>query len=306
MAIYKGSNKTSHVYYRGTEYTSIYLGDLTIFGSTLAVYGITCNLENVTSNAPSSVEPGDSLSVVLTGVDGNKVQENSVVVTMGGNDITSTVYNHATKTISIASVTGNVSITAVGRPYDAEVEWLQSDGTAYINLLQKLVSTRDVVDFDCMLMQSSSATNVIFGNRTDASSYNYSVLASSVSAIVVDINNGNYATYRINSGQSAVEKLCTVHMAQSSRYIKYDGVTLVSSTATSQSFTTKGDARLFHAGTGGPPLRLMFLQWRRDGNLYFDLVPVRNNGIGYLYDKVSGQLFGNANSRGAFTYGNDV
>jgi hypothetical protein len=35
-------------------------------------------------------------------------------------------------------------------------------------------------------------------------------------------------------------------------------------------------------------------------------IPVRKNGVGYLYDRVSGELFGNANSTGAFTYGNDV
>lgn len=270
------------------------------------VYGITCNFENVTSNAPSSVEPGDSLSVVLTGVNGNKVQENSVIVTMGGNDITSTAYNHATKTVSIASVTGNVSITAVGRPYDAEVEYLATDGTAYINLQTTLVSSKDVIDFDCMLTQSSSSTSGIFGNRTDASSYNFSVLVSSVSAIVVDINNGNYATYRINSGQSAVGKLCTVHMARSNKSVKYDGDVIVSSTTTSQSFTTKGDARLFNWGTTGPLIRFYTFQWKRDGNFLFNLIPVRNNGVGYMYDKVSGQLFGNANSSGTFTYGNDV
>lgn len=53
MAIYKGSNKTSHVYYRGTEYSSIYLGGLAIFSPSV-VYGITCDLENVTSNANNS------------------------------------------------------------------------------------------------------------------------------------------------------------------------------------------------------------------------------------------------------------
>ena len=37
-----------------------------------------------------------------------------------------------------------------------------------------------------------------------------------------------------------------------------------------------------------------------------NLIPVRKGTVGYLYDKVSGQLFGNANSTGAFTLGPDV
>jgi hypothetical protein len=37
-----------------------------------------------------------------------------------------------------------------------------------------------------------------------------------------------------------------------------------------------------------------------------DYIPVRKNGVGYLYDKVSGNLFGNVALNSAFTYGNDV
>ena len=43
----------------------------------------------------------------------------------------------------------------------------------------------------------------------------------------------------------------------------------------------------------------------KDNVLVRDFIPVRNEGVGYLYDKVSGQLFGNAGT-GSFTYGNDV
>lgn len=109
MAIYKGSNKTSHVYYRGTEYTSIYLGGLAIFSPT---YGITCNLENVTSNAPVSVNSGSPLSVVLVPDTGYQQLPWNTKVTMGGEDITSTAYDAATNSINITEVTGDVSIEA--------------------------------------------------------------------------------------------------------------------------------------------------------------------------------------------------
>lgn len=50
------------------------------------MYGITCDLKNVTSNAPSSVNSGSPLSVVLAGVDGTKVKESSTGSISSTND----------------------------------------------------------------------------------------------------------------------------------------------------------------------------------------------------------------------------
>ena len=41
------------------------------------------------------------------------------------------------------------------------------------------------------------------------------------------------------------------------------------------------------------------------GNIICDLIPVRVGTVGYLYDRVSGKIFGNAGT-GAFSYGNDL
>ena len=40
-------------------------------------------------------------------------------------------------------------------------------------------------------------------------------------------------------------------------------------------------------------------------SLVYDLIPVRKDGVGYMYDKISKELYGNAGS-GSFTYGDDV
>ena len=42
-----------------------------------------------------------------------------------------------------------------------------------------------------------------------------------------------------------------------------------------------------------------------DGVLVRDFIPVRVGQVGYMYDRVSGQLFGNAGT-GAFIVGPDV
>ena len=82
---------------------------------------------------------------------------------------------------------------------------------------------------------------------------------------------------------------------------------MASSTASAQSFTTVSNAQLFKTGgeSGLIPFILYSFQWRRNGDLLFDLIPVRKNGVGYLYDKVSGELFGNAAGSGSFSYGDD-
>lgn len=77
----------------------------------LILYTVTQTLSHVTSNfAPVSVNAGTALSATLTAEDGYTLD--TVTVTMGGTDITATAYNESTGVVSIASVTGNVVITA--------------------------------------------------------------------------------------------------------------------------------------------------------------------------------------------------
>lgn len=72
-------------------------------------YSITNNLTNCnTSNSTTSVTKGGSFSTIITARDGYKV--NSITVSMGGTDITSSAVNK--NSISISNVTGNIVITA--------------------------------------------------------------------------------------------------------------------------------------------------------------------------------------------------
>ena len=76
----------------------------------LATYTVTNNLTNVTnSSSATEVEEGWSYSATLTAFGGYAIA--SVVVKMGGVDITSTAYSGGK--ITISSVTGDIVITAV-------------------------------------------------------------------------------------------------------------------------------------------------------------------------------------------------
>ena len=90
-----------------------YLGDA--WASAPTAYSVTNNLIHVTnSNTATSETSGTSYSGTLTADADYEMA--SVVVTMGGTDITSTAYNSGTGAISIASVSGNIVITATAVP----------------------------------------------------------------------------------------------------------------------------------------------------------------------------------------------
>ena len=86
-----------------------YLGDA--WATAPTAYSITNNLTNVSnSNTDASADSGDAYTGTLSADAGYTIA--SVVITMGGIDITSTAYTSGTGAISIASVTGNIVITA--------------------------------------------------------------------------------------------------------------------------------------------------------------------------------------------------
>lgn len=74
-------------------------------------YSVTNNLTNVTnSNSASSVLEGESYSATLSVSSDYNLTD--VQITMGGTNITSSAYNGETREIYIASVSGNITITA--------------------------------------------------------------------------------------------------------------------------------------------------------------------------------------------------
>ena len=82
-------------------------------GDVVEFWNIAYSLSHVTSAAggiSTAVQKGKSFSDTLTAASGYTMS--SVTIKMGGADITSSAYNASTRVISIASVTGNVTITA--------------------------------------------------------------------------------------------------------------------------------------------------------------------------------------------------
>ena len=105
--MYVGTHETTGAHHDGNDGKALFFCGSRIWAKACT---ITQTLDGVTSDAPNSVAWGDGMVVTLAADSGTQMA--SVVVTMGGDDITSTAYDSATNTISIASVTDDVTIMA--------------------------------------------------------------------------------------------------------------------------------------------------------------------------------------------------
>lgn len=194
-------------------------------------------------------------------------------------------------------------------PYDAEVEWLQSDGVAFINTnIAGTYNTR--VEMGFTILSGIPSNFAIYGSRTSA---------GHDSNMLFFDKTYNRWSWRYNTqskdGGSAKAGDFVASNVNTARSMVISGDSSVTLTANSSTFTTNWDMYIFCFNNAGSPsgissgsvyLQVKYFKMYEGTTLVRDYIPVRKNGVGYLYDKVSSQLFGNANSTGAFTYGNDV
>ena len=104
-------------------------------GDTSVTYNITNNLTNViNSNSATSIEENESYSANITANDGYSLDD--VIVVMGGNDITSSVYSDGA--INISVVTGNLIITATATKVST-IDIPETDLLAYYDMSKDLV-----------------------------------------------------------------------------------------------------------------------------------------------------------------------
>lgn len=128
-------------------------------------YTITNTLTNCTNSNPATLTNKNvEYSGTLTANSGYIVS--TVSVTMDGTNITSTAYNEINKTITIATVTGDIVITAVaiedvgwisGRAY--EIDW--GDGSQEINASGEVVASGNAREHASSLLPCHGASAII-------------------------------------------------------------------------------------------------------------------------------------------------
>lgn len=186
-------------------------------------------------------------------------------------------------------------------PYDAEVEYLYSDGNAY---LDTGINADGGLSIECEFKVDSTANKAIAGAIYDRGNSQY--YRSHLSPY-------NYSVYFYNDANVTGNQ--GVHFTSSYYHIAIDataGIAVLegnTNTFTPAVFDCQCNYYLFTRYSTNMALQskaayFKYFKMSRNGVLVRDFIPVRVGQVGYMYDKVSKQLFGNVGS-GSFTFGND-
>lgn len=183
--------------------------------------------------------------------------------------------------------------------YDAEIEFIQSNGTQYIDTNLKLSDSNYVIDAKFNISTNTSKNfAALFTNREKGyNTYGYAI--------------SNTRTYinPCNNPDSAISVTYSVNIDYTLS-LKRGEVTL-NGTTYSNTYYNSGYSRnslwiLRQRYNGvGLSAKLYYLTIRHNDDIIMDFIPVRVGDVGYLFDKVRGRLFGN-DGTGDFILGGDI
>lgn len=187
-------------------------------------------------------------------------------------------------------------------PYDAEVEYLESTGTQYIDTLL-MFDSEYKVEVTAILTPSVSEYDII-GNAVRTAAYAGKTILGFYNRFMFFFNNPNA---RVDSSTFAQQETLfniVIEASNNNRMLTVNGV---SYTKTGVNYSSEGNIVLFRGGTNYNPssVKIKSFKMTRSGEVVRDLISVRVGQVGYMYDKVSKQLFGNAGT-GNFILGNDI
>lgn len=207
------------------------------------------------------------------------------------------------------------TVTAVGPlapfvpplPYDAQVEYLQSNGNAYINTGITPSATTGML---IKGMPTGTADRVWAGQRNGGSTATRWYVGSSTRYY------GGYGAFvapspDITTDTTAIYTL-KLNYKGDGNFVILDGNNTILATVAllSLGFTPANNIRLFgSAGATGNtykwPGKMYAAEITQNSDVVMNLIPVRVGTVGYMYDTISGQLFGN-NGSDSFGVGPDI
>ena len=194
-------------------------------------------------------------------------------------------------------------------PYDAEVEYLATTGGQYINtgIIGSSATKVEIAAYTTNI----TPTMALFGarNTSNGNRPSYSIWRSAVQAggyrMRFDYNSASADS--VVGGNWDASMVNTITKDNVSNYI--NGT--LASVNTAHSFSLDIPFYLGTINGSGTPATYYFVGriysceiWDANGVLVFDGIPVRRGTVGYLYDRVTGKLFGNAGT-GDFVLGPD-
>ena len=180
-------------------------------------------------------------------------------------------------------------------PYDAEIEYLESSGTQHIETNILVSSITKAVFYFRMLSNISGA----IGGARDGTNGRFQIADS------IGIGGGYYT--KVNTVYPKVNTDFTIEMTTSGT-MKVNGTSYTATSGTFSSVSFDKAIYLFLINgntTEEGTTRLYNVKFYNGDVVVGDFIPVRKGQVGYMYDRVSKQLFGNAGT-GDFVLGQDI
>ena len=180
-------------------------------------------------------------------------------------------------------------------PYDTEIEYLESTGTQYIDTG---IYPSETLPFDVVFYSYGNTAEYGYGN----------VFAARQSA-----QRSEYQVTTYNNGVVGIGSLRNLRtMALNTiNHVIFDGATTLSVNGTISTIAKTAIDKFYNIYLYGINQNGVATQLSKTriysctfGNVR-DFIPVRVGNVGYMYDKVSKQLFGNSGT-GNFILGGDV
>lgn len=187
-------------------------------------------------------------------------------------------------------------------PYDAEIEYLESNGTQYIDTGYKH-------NGDSRFVCKFNASNVVNYTYVFGSFGSTSSDANTRAIFTLELVDVVATYYRQRKRYEGISSNGTHTCDLNKNVHKVDNSTYTFTKITMQS---NYNTLLFGVTdySGNPNLKttnikIYYFKIYDNGTLIRDFIPVRVGTTGYMYDKVSGTLFGNSGT-GDFILGNDI
>ena len=172
-------------------------------------------------------------------------------------------------------------------PYDAEIEYLESAGNCIIRT--PIIPTGDDIRIQTKVLYKGWTDNTAWAawfyayinEQTNA----YRIIRNNVGVDVL-LYNGTKANGGGISFRAATGTIYNIDLNRNRYTIN---------TSSGNLSTLKGTENSGYLNLFSPKFKGAFFFFRlwKDDVLMLDLIPVRKGNVGYMYDKVSGQLFGN-------------
>lgn len=189
------------------------------------------------------------------------------------------------------------------KPYDAEVEWIQGVPDYMTNCDVEVNNNGYSIASRVLIPSSSGFVDIFEKPKGKDETVNYWFLTLAPNNSMHFNVNTTYRDFKVDS--SIRNTLVDVHVFSNTLLLRWNNTS--ASQTVSTPATGKGSIFLFNVRPNRKNgVRMYYFRLQApDGSIIRDMIPVRKGNIGYMYDKVSGRLFGNAHTTGYTIIGPD-